>query len=80
MASLKVVSKDALLGTRRSRGCGHLVTPCSNESFSLEDLYCSTWGDTFQAVEIHLIPMDPVALTLKVEQKVALTGLAGLAR
>ena len=31
-------------------------------------------------VEIHLIPMDPVALTLKVEQKVALTGLAGLAR
>ena len=31
-------------------------------------------------VEIHLIPMDPVALTLKVEQKVALTGLTGLAR
>ena len=34
----------------------------------------------FKSVEIHLIPMDPVALTLKVEQKVALTGLAGLAR
>ena len=34
----------------------------------------------FVTVEIHLIPMDPVALTLKVEQKVALTGLAGLAR
>ena len=32
------------------------------------------------SVEIHLIPMDPVASTLKVEQKVALTGLAGLAR
>ena len=37
-------------------------------------LYCIVF------VEIHLIPMDPVALTLKVEQKVALTGLAGLAR
>ena len=44
------------------------------------------WSPFFQVrlggkiVEIHLIPMDPVALTLKVEQKVALTGLAGLAR
>ena len=36
--------------------------------------------DQMHSVEIHLIPMDPVALTLKVEQKVALTGLAGLAR
>ena len=40
-----------------------------------------THTDTYiNIVEIHLIPMDPVALTLKVEQKVALTGLAGLAR
>ena len=48
--------------------------------FSLLLLLVSSAAAEFLSVEIHLIPMDPVALTLKVEQKVALTGLAGLAR
>ena len=62
-----------------SSSIGSELSVVDNQSRYIKRVVLHTVA-AWESVEIHLIPMDPVALTLKVEQKVALTGLAGLAR